>query len=253
VKEDKKKERGEISRRDFLVGAGAVVVGGAIGAGITYPLVAGKGEAETVTTIKTVSLPTTITTSVAAPTVTTTETVGGETVTTTAPGVTKTVTTTPSGEAIPGLITFNVNGKDYPVRVEPYWTLAYVLKEKIGLPGLKIGCDTGECGTCAVMVDGKSVFSCMMLAIEAEGKEILTIEGLSDNITLDPVQQAFVDNDAVQCGYCVPGFIMAAKALLDENPNPTFDEVREGLSGHICPCGNSKRMVEAVLAVKGGG
>jgi carbon-monoxide dehydrogenase small subunit len=127
-----------------------------------------------------------------------------------------------------------------------------VLKERLGLPGLKIGCDQGTCGTCAVIVDGKSILSCMMLAIEAEGKEILTIEGLSDNINLHPIQQAFVDNDAVQCGYCAPGFIMAAKSLLDENPSPTFDEVREGLSGHICPCGNSKRMVEAVLAVKGG-
>jgi carbon-monoxide dehydrogenase small subunit len=128
----------------------------------------------------------------------------------------------------------------------------YVIREKLGLVGLKEGCNRGTCGHCTVVMDGRAVYSCMVLAVEAVGKNITTIEGLSDGINLSPIQQSIVEHNAVQCGFCIPGFIMSAKALLDENPDPTFDEVREGLSGHICPCGNGKKMVEAVFAAKGG-
>lgn len=146
------------------------------------------------------------------------------------------------------LINLVVNGRPYELKVESSWTLAFVIREKLGLMGTKIGCDRGSCGTCAVIVDGKSVYSCMILAAEADGGDIMTIEGLSDGLTLHPIQQAFIDNDASQCGYCIPGFIISAKALLDANPNPTRDEIREALSGHICNCGHTKKIVDAVLS-----
>lgn len=270
------KETGEITRREFLKDAGLVVGGAAIGS--TVLLAACGGETETVTATETV------TTTAPGATSTVTTTAPGETVTSTATETawsttTTTATTTdtnyvcpycgatfdslselkahcqaehPAETAVEGLSTLTVNGKQYSLNIEPNWSLMYVLREKLGLVGTKNGCDRGECGTCAVIMDGKSVFSCMVLAIEAVGHDILTIEGLSDGITLHPMQQAFVNEDAIQCGYCVPGFILCAKALLDENPNPTFDEIREGLSGHICTCGNDKKMVEAVLAAKGG-
>jgi carbon-monoxide dehydrogenase small subunit len=147
----------------------------------------------------------------------------------------------------PGCITLNVNNTEYSVKVKDSWSLTFVLREKLGLTGTKIGCDQGSCGACTVIVDGMPVYSCLILAVEAVDKRILTIEGLSDGISLHPVQQAFIDNDASQCGYCTPGFIMSAKALLDTNPNPTRDEVREALSGHLCICGHTKKIVDAVL------
>jgi len=148
-----------------------------------------------------------------------------------------------------GLTTLSVNGDDYLVRVKPEWSLAFVLREKLGLPGTKIGCERGTCGTCTVIADGRAVYSCMMLAIEAEGKDIETVEGLSDGITLSSVQQAFVNSSASQCGHCTPGFLMAATALLDKKSSPTRDEVREALSGHICTCGEIKHFIDAVLGV----
>ncbi len=112
-----------------------------------------------------------------------------------------------------------------------------------------MGCETGNCGTCTVLVDGKAIKSCMLLAMKARGKEILTIEGLKGKEdALHPLQKAFIDHFAVQCGYCTPGMILAAKALLDENPNPTEEEVRQGLSGNLCRCTGYKKIVEAVLA-----
>lgn len=270
------KETGEITRREFLKDAGLVVGGAAVGS--TVLLAACGGETETVTATKTV------TTTAPGTTSTVTSTAPGGTVTSTATETawsttTTTATTTdtnyvcpycgatfdsladlqahcqaehPSAPVVEGLSALTVNGRTYSLVLEPNWSLLHVLRNKLGLVGVKDACDRGECGTCAVIMDGKSVFSCMTLAIEAVGHDIVTIEGLSDGITLHPVQQAFVDHDAVQCGYCVPGFILCAKALLDENPNPTLDEVREGLSGHICTCGNDKVMVEATLAAKGG-
>jgi aerobic-type carbon monoxide dehydrogenase small subunit (CoxS/CutS family) len=148
-------------------------------------------------------------------------------------------------------ITLNVNGTEYPMKVKDNWSLSFVLREKLGLTGTKIGCDRGSCGACTVIVDEAAIYSCLMLAVEADGKSITTVEGLFRNGDLHPVQQAFVDNDAVQCGYCTPGFIMSAKALLDKNPRPSRDEVRVALSGHLCICGHTKKIVDAVIAASG--
>jgi carbon-monoxide dehydrogenase small subunit len=148
-------------------------------------------------------------------------------------------------------IKFKVNGVTEEVNVEPSWSLAYVLREVLNLTGTKVGCETGNCGTCTVLVDGKAIKSCLFLAVKAKGKEIVTIEGLKGKQGgLHPLQEAFIDHFAVQCGYCTPGMILAAKALLDENPNPTEEEVRRGLSGNLCRCTGYVKIVEAVLAAK---
>jgi carbon-monoxide dehydrogenase small subunit len=148
------------------------------------------------------------------------------------------------------LITLTVNREEHEVKVWPTDTLADVLREKLGLTGTKIMCNEGECGACAVLIDGKPMLSCLTLAIECGGKDILTIEGLADPETgeLHPIQKAFVERSGMQCGICTPGMILTAKALLDENPNPTEDEVREALAGNLCRCGNYKRITECVLA-----
>jgi len=149
------------------------------------------------------------------------------------------------------LIKLQVNGVDEEVMIEPWWNLARVLRDELNLTGTKIGCETGDCGSCTVLVDGKAVKSCLYLAMKARGKDILTIEGLRDeNGELHPLQKAFIEHFAVQCGYCTPGMIMAAKALLDENPNPTEEEVKEGLDGNLCRCTGYVKIIEAVLAAK---
>ena len=145
-------------------------------------------------------------------------------------------------------IRLRVNGEDYEVFVEPWKVLSEVLREELDLTGVKEGCQTGECGACTVIVDGKPVRSCMMLISQAKGKEILTIEGLASNGQLHPIQQAFIDHFAVQCGFCIPGTILTAKAFLDENPAPTEGEVREVLAGNLCRCTGYVKIVEAVLA-----
>ncbi len=146
------------------------------------------------------------------------------------------------------LIRLRVNGEDYEVFVEPWKVLSEVLREELDLTGVKEGCQTGECGACTVIADGKPVRSCMMLISQAKGKEILTIEGLASNGQLHPIQQAFIDHFAVQCGFCIPGTILTAKAFLDENPAPTEGEVREVLAGNLCRCTGYVKIVEAVLA-----
>jgi carbon-monoxide dehydrogenase small subunit len=148
------------------------------------------------------------------------------------------------------LITLTVNSDEHKVRVWPTETLADVLREKLGLTGTKIMCDMGDCGSCSVLVNGKAMLSCLMLAIECEGKNILTIEGMANQETdqLHPIQEAFIKHNGMQCGMCTPGMILTAKALLDENPDPTEDEVREALAGNLCRCGNYKRITECVLA-----
>ncbi len=149
----------------------------------------------------------------------------------------------------PILITLTVNSEEYDVRVWSMDTLADILRQKLGLTGTNIMCNEGECGACTVIIDGVLRLSCMTLAIECEGKDILTIEGLADPETgeLHPVQRAFVERSGMQCGFCTPGMILTAKALLDGNPNPTEDMVREALAGNICRCGNYKRITESVL------
>jgi carbon-monoxide dehydrogenase small subunit len=145
-------------------------------------------------------------------------------------------------------IKLKVNGTNYQVYAEPWQNLLYVLREEIGLTGAKSGCEAGDCGACTVIVDGKAINSCLMLALQAQGKEIITIEGLESEEGLHPLQQAFVDHFAVQCGFCTPGMILSAKALLDQNPHPTEEEVRIALSGNLCRCTGYVKIVEAVLA-----
>lgn len=143
-------------------------------------------------------------------------------------------------------IHLKVNGKDEELLAESSWTLAYVLREQLNLTGLKIGCDEGNCGACTVLLDGEPVYSCLLLAVEAEGKEILTVEGLSQGAELHSIQQAFIDHGAIQCGYCTPGMVMTAKGLLDTNPDPTVEEIKEAMAGNLCRCTGYKKIIEAV-------
>ena len=145
-------------------------------------------------------------------------------------------------------MTFNVNGEHYTVPVDTRRTLLEVLRETLGLTGTKEMCNKGDCGGCTVIMDGRPILSCLTLAIEAQGKKITTIEGLADGYTLHPIQQAFVDAGAIQCGYCTPGFIMSAKALLDRNARPTEDQIKEGIANNICRCTGYVQIVEAIQA-----
>jgi xanthine dehydrogenase YagT iron-sulfur-binding subunit len=145
-------------------------------------------------------------------------------------------------------LNLKVNGRNYKVEVEHRNTLAEVLRDQLGLTGTKIGCDRGECGACTVMVNGRNLYSCSQLAVWMAGKDILTIEGLAKGDKLDPVQEAFIEHDGPQCGFCTPGQIMSGKALWLKKPNPTEAEARRGLSGNLCRCGNYNREVAAVLA-----
>ena len=146
-------------------------------------------------------------------------------------------------------IKLNVNGDVYALQVESRRTLLEVLREQLGLTGTKEMCNKGDCGGCTVLLDGRAVLSCMMLAVEADGKEVLTIEGLAEKgYQLHPLQKAFVDHGAIQCGYCTPGFIMSAKALLDRNVDPTPDEIKGAISNNICRCTGYVQIVEAIEA-----
>jgi carbon-monoxide dehydrogenase small subunit len=144
-------------------------------------------------------------------------------------------------------ISLNVNGESCPVQVKPHWSLAYVLREKIGLTGTKTGCEMGTCGSCTVLVDGKPVFSCLRLAADAQEHQIETIEGVETDGVLHPLQQAFMEDHGMQCGFCTPGMIVAAKALLEKNPDPSEREVREAIGGHLCRCGTYVRIVKSIL------
>ena len=148
-------------------------------------------------------------------------------------------------------IQLDVNGVAYDVLVDPGRSLADVLRDDLGLTGTKRACNEGECGSCAVHLDGTVVNSCLVLAVEAVGQRITTIEGLSHDGTLDPLQQAFADHFASQCGYCTPGMIMTAKALLADNPKPTEDEIRQAIRGNLCRCTGYAKIVDAVLAASG--
>jgi len=152
------------------------------------------------------------------------------------------------------LITLRVNGQEHRIFVEPRRTLLDAIRKDLGFTGTKRGCDEGTCGACTVLVDGKAVYSCMALAIEVEGKVIETIEGLEKAGTLHPIQQAFIQEDALQCGFCTPGQIMSVKALLDAHPNPQPTEMKEALAGNLCRCGAYPKILQAALrASKQGG
>ena len=156
------------------------------------------------------------------------------------------------------IINLTVNGERRELAVEPHWTLLETVREQLSLTGSKEGCGTGDCGACSMILReplderGRLVTSCLMLAPEADGCEITTIEGIARNGDLHPVQQAFIDSGGVQCGFCTPGMIMAAKALLDGNPRPTLDDVRLGLAGNLCRCTGYTKIYEAVLAAAEG-
>jgi len=145
------------------------------------------------------------------------------------------------------LVAFTVNGVGYAFQVKPYWSLSKVLREGLNLFALKEGCMLGECGACTVMVDGQAVLACMMLAVEMENRTVLTVEGLSSNGVLSAVQQKFYDQEHHQCGFCTPGFIMAAQALINVNPKPTLADAALAFSGHICMCGSLHRTVTTIV------
>ncbi len=144
------------------------------------------------------------------------------------------------------LLTLTVNGKKYEVAVESHRTLVEVLREEIGLTGTKVGCGEGDCGACTVLLDGKAVNSCLVLALQANGREVTTIEGLAKGDRLHPIQASFVKHGAIQCGFCSPGMILSAKALLDKKPAPTDEEIRTGLAGNLCRCTGYQKILEAV-------
>ena len=143
-------------------------------------------------------------------------------------------------------VRLQVNGFAYDLLIRPHWTLADVLRDELGLTGTKKGCGKGECGACTVIVDGEAILSCLVLAIQMQGKRILTIEGLSQEGRLDALQDAFVQYGAIQCGYCTPGMIMTASALLSKNSRPSEEEIKKALSGNLCRCTGYVKIIEAV-------
>ena len=148
------------------------------------------------------------------------------------------------------LIKFKVNGKYVEVQVPSHWTLLRLLREKLGLTGTKEGCGIGECGACTVLLDGIPVHACLLLAPKVDGRNVQTIEGIGSREALHPLQQSFIDHGAVQCGFCTPGMLVSAKALLDRNLRPTQEEIKEAISGNLCRCTGYHQIIEAIEAVK---
>ena len=148
-------------------------------------------------------------------------------------------------------IKLTVNGREYTGRVEPRLTLADFLRGELNLTGTHLGCEHGVCGACTILVDGEAVRSCLLLAVQADGAELMTVEGLAQGEQLHPLQQAFQDNHALQCGFCTPGFLMTAYAFLQENPHPTEEEVRRGISGNICRCTGYAPIIQAIVQTGG--
>jgi carbon-monoxide dehydrogenase small subunit len=148
-------------------------------------------------------------------------------------------------------VSMTVNGAEHLLELEPRELLVYVLRERLGLTGTNVGCDTSSCGACTVLLDGESVKSCTLLGVQVDGHEVTTIEGLATNGTMHPVQEAFHEQHGLQCGYCTPGFIMATVSLLDETPNPTEEEIRHALEGNLCRCTGYHNIVRAVQTAAG--
>ncbi|MFB6285742.1 MAG: (2Fe-2S)-binding protein [Candidatus Bipolaricaulia bacterium] len=154
---------------------------------------------------------------------------------------------TPIHDPVPQSIRLTVNGDRYDLSVEPRTTLLDALRDELGLTGAKKGCDQGTCGTCTVLVDGKAIYACMTLALECEGREIETIEGMSTEDELHPIQLSFIEHDALQCGFCTPGQIMSVKGLLDADAHPTEADVERAVAGNLCRCGAYPKIVQAAL------
>jgi len=148
-------------------------------------------------------------------------------------------------------VTLTINGQRHQLRVEPRVTLLDAMRTRLDLTGMKRVCDRGSCGACTVIIEGRTYYSCSMLAIEAQGRNIRTVEGLAQGNALHPVQQAFCDNDALMCGFCTPGFVMATVALLEKNPTPTLEQAKRALDGNICRCGTNVGVLAAALKAKG--
>jgi len=155
----------------------------------------------------------------------------------------------PAGATTPVVLT--INGREHRVLVEPRWSLLFVLRERLGLTGTKVGCERGECGACTVLIDDEPRYACMTLAVEAEGRAVTTLEGLMDGEELGPVQQAFVSEDAFQCGYCTPGQVMAVEGLLRREPQPDLEQIRTGVSGNLCRCGSYAHIFAAAARAAG--
>jgi len=150
-----------------------------------------------------------------------------------------------------GSVSLTVNGIVHDLELEPRELLVYVLRDRLGLTGTVVGCDTSSCGSCTVLLDGESVKSCTLLGVQADGREVTTIEGLAENGSLHPLQESFHTHHALQCGYCTSGMILAAVSLLAENPHPTADEIRHALEGNLCRCTGYQNIVDAIQAVAG--
>ena len=236
---DRNAEGSGLNRRNFLKSAGVAVAGGTLGAGLT--LATGTAEAAAA------AVPTTII-NFRCP-------IDGQDFNTFAALKSHFASAHP-GAVIPVTTKLKVNGKDYEVLIEPHWTLQRTLQFKLGLTGAKQMCDRGVCGSCTVIIDGRAVLSCTTLAVECEGKSIETVEGIAADPKCRPLIQSYCKWDAMQCGYCTPGFVVSAKALLEKNPNPTENDCKQALAGNICCCGTYPRhptaIVEAAQVMKGG-
>ena len=145
-------------------------------------------------------------------------------------------------------LTLNVNGEKHELDVAPYDSLADVLRNRLGCTEVKESCGSGECGACTVLIDGTPVVSCLMLAVKADGRQITTVKGITQDRELHPIQKKFIEHGAIQCGYCTPGMVLMAKVLLEKNPHPTEEEVREAISGNLCRCTGYQQIVEAIMA-----
>jgi carbon-monoxide dehydrogenase small subunit len=218
--EKRKEDSSTISRREFLKDAGLMFGGATIGSISVLGACSSGSGTNTVTVTKTIASTT----------------------------VTSPIITNVSQTATAGDLELTVNKRKYSLTgIAPSFTLAYVLREKCLLPGTKIGCNRGECGTCTVIMGGRTVYSCLVLAVEAAGKDILTVESLATNGQVNKLQQSFIKNRGFQCCYCTPGFLMSATALLQKKPKPTMAEVQEAVSGNLCPCGNMTRNVKSIM------
>ena len=225
AEEEKKGKKGEISRREFIKGTGLAVGGVAIGSTVLGVACSAPATTPATTPVANTTKPGTT----APPTTTTT------------PPKTVEVIKAPEG-----VVTLNINGQKVVVEVKPEWSLAFLLREKLGLVALKVGCDRGECGVCNILVNGKTHLACSMLAIASEGKAIVTLEGLGQGASMHPVQKLFLDNNSFQCGYCTPGMILSAVALLSKTPKPTLDQARVAIAGNLCYCGDYNRIVNTI-------